>query len=251
MRTHMHNSKSFTLIELLVVIAIIAILAAMLLPALSSAREKARQTTCTSQLKQQGTAIWMYVDDNQGLLPKDLGTNDRFWPHYILSGKYINAKVFVCPSGAARTSVSIEWIWEVMYCWNHADKENYLAYNGPKQGHKAAYPYAYPSYGMNTKILTAYFALHRFKDQSSKLLLCEAWNGPNRKGGKYIGNYAVSDYKGTTDPEDNANSPSLVHSKEKGYNVLWLDGHVTAKNPADTSSLLAIYKDLGSTIWEP
>ena len=63
------KTKFFTLIELLVVIAIIAILAAILLPALNSARERGRIANCISNLKQIGTAAFMYADDHNGMLP--------------------------------------------------------------------------------------------------------------------------------------------------------------------------------------
>jgi prepilin-type N-terminal cleavage/methylation domain-containing protein len=63
------NRRGFTLIELLVVIAIIAILASILFPVFARAREKARETSCTSNLKQIGLSLQMYAGDYDGLLP--------------------------------------------------------------------------------------------------------------------------------------------------------------------------------------
>ncbi|HZV33944.1 MAG TPA: DUF1559 domain-containing protein, partial [Verrucomicrobiae bacterium] len=97
--------KGFTLIELLVVIAIIAILAALLLPVLAKAKQRARTTQCASNLHQIGLSMKMYADDFNGLYPESGGTIawDQFdaghhsWMQQIIA--YIqNTNALNCPA---------------------------------------------------------------------------------------------------------------------------------------------------------
>lgn len=127
----------FTLIELLVVIAIIAILAAMLLPALQKAREKAMESSCSSNLKQFAPALYQYAGDYQDYLPfcylegttynGYAGTGNPAW--YVRLGVYVGAaqpssdvanvlpvpKVFICPANPKhsplkyQSSYSVPW----------------------------------------------------------------------------------------------------------------------------------------------
>ncbi len=113
--------KGFTLIELLVVIAIIAILAAILFPVFARAREKARQTSCLSNLKQLSLAFLAYAQDYDERLPAGIG----YWtPYQVAPGAgrrdgpwvrniypyVMNGQVFVCPSYRAGFSSALnDW----------------------------------------------------------------------------------------------------------------------------------------------
>ncbi|MHB9036694.1 MAG: prepilin-type N-terminal cleavage/methylation domain-containing protein [Armatimonadota bacterium] len=97
------NCLGFTLIELLVVIAIIAILAAILFPVFTAAKEKGKQASCASNMKQITTGTLIYVDDNGGRFPTIIW--GKIWEppyyHYVGIQKYLrSASVVRCPSQA-------------------------------------------------------------------------------------------------------------------------------------------------------
>lgn len=87
----------FTLIELLITVAVIAILAGMLLPALNAARMKAQTITCAGNMKQLGTAVFSYTDDNDDYMPS------RLWPRETLI--YIKPDVYSKISAKSKTTV--------------------------------------------------------------------------------------------------------------------------------------------------
>ncbi|MDD5270618.1 MAG: DUF1559 domain-containing protein [Candidatus Omnitrophica bacterium] len=125
----MRGKMGFTLIELLVVMAIIIILAGLIMPSLSSARERARKTTCANNLKQIGMALEMYTMANNWRYPSagQLQAALTSAPTYI-----DDTDIFVCPSGGANYQYAAQPMptWPstrvIVTCPNHGAGGVYL-----------------------------------------------------------------------------------------------------------------------------
>lgn len=113
--TRSRTGSAFTLIELLVVIAIIALLAAILFPVFAQAREKARQTSCLSNLKQTGTATLMYVQDYDETFPLSIyiaAENNApcsFTFYNAIVPYQKNADIMKCPSNPQALDMALAW----------------------------------------------------------------------------------------------------------------------------------------------
>jgi prepilin-type N-terminal cleavage/methylation domain-containing protein/prepilin-type processing-associated H-X9-DG protein len=141
-RTAHSLSAAFTLIELLVVIAIIAILAALLLPALSRSKQAALNARCKGNLRQMGIALTMYADDANAY-PYSLDLNNRQFWYDIMAPYYgYNMNLMGCPAFKGNRDVKSAVIWFA---------ENSYSYRGGKPGDMLGVSYGYNAYGLRLK----------------------------------------------------------------------------------------------------
>jgi prepilin-type N-terminal cleavage/methylation domain-containing protein/prepilin-type processing-associated H-X9-DG protein len=202
--THYALRRAFTLIELLVVIAIIAILAAILFPVFAQAREKARQISCASNLRNLGTAALLYAQDYDEQLPLAAyaGAGFDFFVWHDLTDPYVkNKQVWHCPSSSVKKTdqdgrITAHYGYNVRYLPTIApDFSN-------ANGHTAVALAA-----VNAPVETVLFT-------DAKASMPNSWCGDD---GKFILPPSLADAHCW-------GRPNFLHNE--GTNVLWLDGHV-------------------------
>jgi prepilin-type N-terminal cleavage/methylation domain-containing protein/prepilin-type processing-associated H-X9-DG protein len=221
--------SAFTLIELLVVIAIIAILAAILFPVFAQAREKARQATCVSNLKQIGLAWLMYAQDYDETIPPfrpyQNGTRFYSWEGSTDGTTWNNADGLLQPymkNTAIADCPSAKGIPVL--------QSNLVAYAA-----NYAYPY-YPNYPAPSSIRAADYrpaALAAFERPAETIVLSDAaLAGISGTSAGQLSRTRDLYPPSLATYSPNPNSSPVVHGRHSGFaTVLWYDGHVKGTRP--------------------
>jgi len=217
------NGSWFTLIELLVVIAIIAILASLLLPALSNAKESSRKIQCANNLKQIAYGISFYVNDFNGWFPAtEEPSNTMAFKNQMLAGSspdykegYIagGVKMFDCPSDTTKTPEVDFWPY-----WGITKNISY-GYNEKVGGnwHPGTGSETMPGLGV---VRIRGHRINWFKKSSSSILICDV----DRNVDDWI-NYFIA-WKCSAPYDDRASKVATYPHHGNGGNYSFIDGHI-------------------------